>query len=145
MARVLFILLIQTLAHDNRMLRSSWRETLNKAKMANVGIWTLSVLTAALFLLSAIPKLTMPGWVGRFAAWGYPEWFLYVIAGLEIVGAIGLLVPRFAAHSAGLLIVIMFGAMYTHLTHDEGIWWNLAYLVCLTLIGWYRIKNNKST
>ena len=110
--------------------------TWNKA--AKIGIWTLAGLVAALFLLSGVPKLLDPGWVSRFASWGYSEWFLYLIAGLEIAGAIGLLIPRLAPYAAAGLIIIMFGAMYTHLSHDQGIWWNVAYVVVLGVVGIYR-------
>ena len=110
--------------------------TQNKA--AKTGVWTLTVLVAALFMLSAVPKLFDPGWVGRFASWGYSETFLYLIAVLEIAGAIGILIPRLAPYAAAGLIVIMFGAMYTHLTHDQGVWWNVAYVVVLGTVGLYR-------
>ena len=103
-----------------------------------IAIWVLVGVTSALFLLSALPKFTMPGWVGRFEAWGYPAWFLYLIAALETAGAIGLLIPRLAPFAAGGLILIMIGAMYTHLTHDQGIWWNIAYVLSLSIIGVYR-------
>lgn len=101
-------------------------------------LWTLTGIVSALFLLSAVPKFMMPGWVGRFAAWGYPEWFLYVIALFEVLGAIGLLVPRLASYAGLGLVVIMFGAIYTHLTHDEGILWNLAYIASLLTIAHFR-------
>lgn len=117
---------------------------MNKAKMANIGVWVLSVVTAALFLLSAIPKFLMPGWVGRFAAWGYPEWFLYLIAVLEAAGAIGLLIPRLSPYAAAGLIGIMLGAMYTHLTHGEGFLWNLAYIASLIIIGVYRWRQSRA-
>ncbi|MDJ0654050.1 MAG: DoxX family protein [Xanthomonadales bacterium] len=107
-------------------------------KVLNVSVWVLAVLVAALFLLSAIPKFFMEGWVGRFAGWGYPEWFLYVIAVLEAAGAAGVLIPRLAPYAAAGLIGIMIGAMYTHLSHDQAIWWNIGYVVCLTVVGWYR-------
>ncbi len=111
---------------------------MNKLKVANIGVWVLTVITAGLFLLSALPKFFMPGWVSRFSAWGYPEWFLYVIAVLEAAGAVGLLIPRIAPYAAGGLIVIMLGAMYTHLTHGEGVLWNLGYIASLIIIGIYR-------
>jgi len=109
-----------------------------RSKAANIAIWVLTALTAILFLLSGVPKFFEPGWVPRFADWGYPQWFLYVIASLEAIGAIGLLVPRFASYAAGLLIVIMIGAIYTHVTHDQSFVWNLGYVASLSVIGAYR-------
>lgn len=117
---------------------------MNKSKLANIGVWVLSAVTAALFLLSAMPKFFMPDWLGRFEAWGYPEWFMYVIAILEAAGAVGLLIPRIAPYAAGGLMVLMLGAMYTHLTHAEGIVGNLIYIVSLTIIGVYRWRQSKT-
>ena len=108
-------------------------------------VWIMTGITSALFLVSAIPKFTLPGWVSRFAAWGYPEWFLYVIAVLEAAAAIALLIPRLAPYAAGGLVVIMLGAMYTHLTHGEGILWNVGYVVALGIIGWYRWQQRDRT
>ncbi|WP_223789175.1 DoxX family protein [Marinicella meishanensis] len=111
---------------------------MNKERVLNASIWVISALVAALFLLSAIPKFFDPGWVSRFARWGYTEGFLYLIAVLETLGAIGLLWPKWSAYAAVGLIGIMLGAMYTHLTHDQGIVWNLMYVVLLLLIAWHR-------
>jgi uncharacterized membrane protein YphA (DoxX/SURF4 family) len=116
---------------------------MNLTKLANIGIWVLAGLVAALFLLSGVPKLFDPGWVSRFAGWGYSAWFLYLIAVLEIAGAVGLLIPRLAPFAAAGLIIIMFGAMYTHITHDQGILWNVAYVVVLSAVGLYRWKHRK--
>ncbi|MGJ8662861.1 MAG: DoxX family protein [Marinicella sp.] len=111
---------------------------MQKSKKLNISIWVISALIAALFLLSGIPKLFDPGWVRRFAQWGYSENFLYLIALLETAGAIGILMPKYAFYAAIGLVIIMLGAMYTHLTHDQGIIWNLAYVLFLTLIASYR-------
>lgn len=118
---------------------------MTKARIANIGVWTLTTLTGALFLLSALPKFAMPGWITRFAAWGYPQWFLYVIAVLEAAGAVALFVPRLAPYAAGGLIIVMLGAVYTHITHDESIVWNFAYIASLTVIGLYRWRQFKGT
>jgi uncharacterized membrane protein YphA (DoxX/SURF4 family) len=113
---------------------------MDKAKILNVNVWVISVLIAALFLLSGIPKLFDAGWITRFSSWGYSEWLLYVIAILETAGAIGLLIPKLAFYAALGLIGIMVGAMYTHLTHEQGITWNLGYVFFLSLIAAYRHK-----
>lgn len=113
-------------------------------KVTRITVWIISGLVAALFLLSAIPKFFMPGWLGRFAAWGYSEWFLYLIAVLETLGAIGLLIPQLARYAAAGLIGIMLGAIYTHLSHGEGIVWNLGYIAALAYIGWHRHRGISS-
>ncbi len=98
--------------------------------------WVLKVLLAILFTLAALPKLTgAEGWVMRFDAWGYPLWFMYVTGVLEIIGAIGLLIPRFAPRAALGLVVVMIGAAATHAMAGE---WprvpiNLGYLAALLI------------
>ncbi len=107
---------------------------MDKAKTLNTTTWALSVLIAAMFLLSGIPKFFDPGWISRFAKWGYSAEFLYLIAVLECLGAIGLLIPKLSFYAAIGLIIIMIGAMYTHLSHDESIVANLVYIALLAFI-----------
>lgn len=47
---------------------------------------------------------------------GRGQWFRYFTGLLEVAGAIGLLIPRYAFHAAGLLAVVMVGAIIAHLT-----------------------------
>jgi uncharacterized membrane protein YphA (DoxX/SURF4 family) len=84
------------------------------------GVWTLTVILAAFFLLAGGGKLTGTAkQVDSFAHWGYAVWFLYVIGAVETAGAIGLLVPRVAVFSVLLLGGTMLGAALTHLVHHE--------------------------
>ena len=91
---------------------------MSKARM--IGLWVLQILLAALFLLSALPKLTSnPGIVGRFRDWGYPDNFYLLVGGVELLGAVALLIPRIAAYGASALVLIMIGASLTHLLRAE--------------------------
>ncbi|MFQ5779042.1 MAG: DoxX family protein, partial [Terriglobia bacterium] len=91
---------------------------MNKVKAA--ALWTLQILLAALFVMSALAKLTSnPEMVERFRQWGYPDNFYYLVGATELLGAIGLLIPRVAAYGASALMVIMVGASLTHLLHEE--------------------------
>ena len=84
------------------------------------GVWMLTVILAAFFLLAGGLKLRgAPSQVDSFAHWGYAAWFLYVIGTIETVGAIGLLMPRLACFAALLLGGTMLGASLTHLVHNE--------------------------
>ncbi len=86
----------------------------------HAGVWALTVILAALFLLAGGSKLAgSPKAVGDFAHWGYAAWFLYVIGAIEVAGAIGLVIPCVAGFSALLLGVTMLGASLTHLVHHE--------------------------
>lgn len=98
-----------------------------------IGLWGLTLVLALMFLLVGLNKFTSTGWVERFANWGYPDHFVYVIGALEMVGALGLLLPRLASYAAGGLIVIMVGAVLTHLVHAEPVW-PLLHIALLSII-----------
>jgi len=91
------------------------------SRTKNIIIWVLQALLAGLFLFSAIPKLTsMPEVVENFRRWGYPENFHLLIGALELLGGIGLLIPKTVTYAAIGLILIMIGAAITHLRAGEG-------------------------
>ncbi len=98
--------------------------------------WILQVFLA--FLLLSAGGMKLAGgeqMVESFHQWGYSEGFLYFIGGAEVLGAIGLLIPRLSALSAVGLMVIMLGAAYTHLAHGDGISATLPALVLFVLLG----------
>ena len=77
-------------------------------------IWVLSILEAALFLSVGIPKiLSVPIMVTEFGKIGLGQWFRYLTGILEIIGAIGLLIPKYSGYAALLLCAIMVGAVIT--------------------------------
>ena len=88
-------------------------------KTKTVVLWILVVLLAASFVPTGIGKFTDPGWSQQFAAWGYPAWFRPVVGIVEIAAAVLLLVPRIATPAAGTLVVVMTGALLTHLVHGN--------------------------
>jgi uncharacterized membrane protein len=83
----------------------------------NVPLWVLQGLLAAFFLVAAAgPKLFGEATaVEMFDDIGIGQWFRYVVGGLELVGAIGLVVPRFARPAALGLAGVMVGAVVTSL------------------------------
>ena len=91
---------------------------MNQAKLRNASSWLLLILVAALFAMSGIFKLT-GGAADMFAAWGYPAWFAIFIGVAELAGAVGLLIPKTTRWAVYGLSVIMAGAAYTHLAHNE--------------------------
>ena len=77
-------------------------------------IWILSILEAALFLSVGIPKLlSVPIMVTEFGKIGLGQWFRYLTGALEVIGAIGLLIPKYSGYAALLLCAIMVGAIIT--------------------------------
>jgi putative oxidoreductase len=78
--------------------------------------WVLQGLAAAAFLAAGGSKLAAaPAMVEMFAKLGAGQWFRYLTGALEVIGAVGLLVPRAAFYGAVLLAIVMVGAIVTHL------------------------------
>ena len=76
------------------------------------------VLLAVGYLLAGLIKFT-DGAAPTFARWGYAPWFAILIGVLELIGAIGLLIPKTRRATILGLALIMIGAVYTHATNGE--------------------------
>jgi uncharacterized membrane protein YphA (DoxX/SURF4 family) len=86
------------------------------SRVKNLGLWTLQVLTAAVFLMAGLGKLSgQPAMVETFEKIGIGQWFRYVTGGIEVVSAILLVIPRVTPVGATLLVCTMIGAVLTHL------------------------------
>ena len=87
-----------------------------RGRVALVALWFTQIALAAMFVFAGGLKLTgAPDMVGLFDAVGIGQWFRYVTGSIEVVSAIALLVPSWAAFGALLLIPTMVGAVFTHL------------------------------
>ena len=71
--------------------------------------------------------------VEMFAKLGAGQWFRYLTGALEVIGAVGLLVPRAAFYGAALLAVVMVGAIVAHLAVLGGS--PIPALVLLVIVG----------
>lgn len=109
---------------------------------ANIALWTLQVLTALFFAVaSAFPKLTAhPSAAEGFDKIGYGDWFMYLIGGLELAGAIALVVPLLAGVSAVAFIGLMIGAFTYQVTVFDGEYWitPLIVMAVMAIIAWGR-------
>jgi uncharacterized membrane protein YphA (DoxX/SURF4 family) len=86
------------------------------AKIVNIVLWLLQIGAAAMFLMVGFLKLSgNPQLVALFEAIGLGQWFRYLTGGLEVAGAILLLIPRTSGLGALILIGVMAGAVMTHL------------------------------
>src|ERR1700736_3987735 len=75
----------------------------------------LSGLVALAFVGAGGNKLAgVPVMVEMFDKVGLGQWFRYFTALLEVAGAIGLLIPRYAFYAAVLLAMVMVGAIIAH-------------------------------
>jgi len=90
-----------------------------KGKM--IAFWVLRVVVGLAFLAAGGSKLAgAPAMVAMFAKIGFGQWFRILTGSLEVAGAIGLFVHRFAAYAASMLAVVMVGAIGFHLTRLGG-------------------------
>ena len=85
-------------------------------RIALVVLWLTQIGLAAMFLFVGGLKLTgAPQMIALFGAIGIGQWLRYVTGSIEVVSAVALLVPRWAAFGALLLIPTMVSAVFTHL------------------------------
>ena len=92
------------------------RPAIHKNTVTNIVLWALQIGVALMLLKAGFLKLTgHPMMVGMFGAIGLGQWFRYLTGSLEVIGSIGLLIPRVAGYAALLLAVVMSGAVLTHL------------------------------
>lgn len=79
--------------------------------------WILCVLLAFVFVMVGGMKLLgKPIMVQEFNQVGLGQWFRYFTGTLEVVGGVGLLIPKFSRWGALLLVVVMVGALIAHFT-----------------------------
>jgi hypothetical protein len=79
----------------------------------------LRVLVAGFFVYLALRNLAGDEHMAaEFRRWGYADWFRGLTAGMQVVGALLLLVPATRLIGALLLACVLLGALATHLRHD---------------------------
>jgi len=89
----------------------------NFGKARLITLWILSGLAALAFLGAGGGKLAGgAAMVEVFNNVGLGQWFRYFTGVLEVAGAIGLLISRYAFYAAILLAIVMVGAIIAHLT-----------------------------
>ncbi|MCE3556488.1 DoxX family protein [Pseudonocardia sp. RS11V-5] len=82
------------------------------SRAANVGLWTLQVLLAAVYAFSAFGKLSGDAQnVAGFEAMGLGTTGMYLIGALELAGAIAMFVPRLTGLAALCFVALMIGAV----------------------------------
>jgi putative oxidoreductase len=82
-----------------------------------ITLWTLSGIVALAFIGAGGAKLVgAAAMVELFDKVGLGQWFRYVTGLLEVMGAIGLLISRYAFYAAALLAMVMVGAIVAHVT-----------------------------
>lgn len=117
---------------------------MSKGKM--IALWIVSGLIAALFLFAGGFKLLKPEMAKtQFVQIGYAAWFAIFIGICEVLGGIGVLIPRVAGLAAACLSVIMVGAVYTVVSHHlPGAVFPAITFVLLIFIAYTRFKSGSA-
>jgi len=85
-------------------------------------VWAGAISLAVGFVVVGALKLVSVSamrWSERFEQWGYPANAQYVVGILEIVGGLGVLIPRWRRAASLTLAVLMLGALSTHVVNGE--------------------------
>jgi uncharacterized membrane protein YphA (DoxX/SURF4 family) len=80
-----------------------------------------------------------PSYAEKFVDWGYPAWFRFVVGSGELVAAALLAIPRTRFHGAALLVVILTGAVITHIANQDPLSQSTSapvHLVIVAIVAW---------
>jgi uncharacterized membrane protein YphA (DoxX/SURF4 family) len=75
-----------------------------------------------------------PSYAVKFVDWGYPAWFRFVVGTGELLSAALLFVPRTRFVGAGILVVILTGAVITHIANQDPLAQSISAPVHLALV-----------
>ena len=85
----------------------------SKVQMVITALLSLAFLGAGIMKLTGAEEMRQ-----GFENWGYPIFFMYIIGICEVAGAIGLWLRRFSFAAKICFIILMAGAVLTHLVFD---------------------------
>ncbi|GAB2592770.1 DoxX family protein [Streptomyces capparidis] len=100
-------------------------------------LWTTQIVLALFFAVaSGVPKLAgVAAAAESFDRIGYGDWFMYLVGGLEVAGAVGLVLPRLAGLAALALTGLMVGAEIFMWAYLDTTYWYTP-LVFAVILGW---------
>ncbi len=99
-----------------------------KEKILNVLGWLIAVLLFGAFMFAGITKIIpieIDGEIMRdvhdqnFISWELPYWLMFFVGGLEVLGAIGVLIKGLRAYAGIGITALMICAMGVHFTNLE--------------------------
>jgi uncharacterized membrane protein YphA (DoxX/SURF4 family) len=104
-------------------------------KLQKITYWTLLTLISLAFVLASLGKImTDPTAVAGFTSLHLPIWFMHFVGYAELLGAIGLWIPKLSRYAMGGLSIILLGAITTT-SFFEGISTALIPFVYLLIFG----------
>ena len=112
--------------------------------LKTIGIWVLTVPVALVFIMMGTAKLRGAApWPNFFEGWGYATWFRMLIGVVQAGSGVLLLIPTLAAYGAGILVVVMTGAVFTELTHEIGFGARTPTVYLIVLMGLLVIRRSR--
>jgi putative oxidoreductase len=117
-----------------------------RRRVLSIALWVLQVLLALEFAMAGAGKVFGdPAMVEMFATIGIGQWFRYVVGGLEIAGAVGVLIPRLSGPAARGLIGLMAGATLTNvLVLGTSPQLPIALMLVSVLVAWVRLPRTRA-
>ncbi|WP_440114080.1 DoxX family protein [Paenibacillus sp. QZ-Y1] len=84
-----------------------------------VGYIVLVVL-AGVFVMTGYSKVSGAElMIQTFESFSYPTWTMYLLGAVELLSAVGLLIPRTRILASGILTFILIGAVGSHLIYGQ--------------------------
>ncbi|HSE64019.1 MAG TPA: DoxX family protein [Thermoanaerobaculia bacterium] len=81
----------------------------------DLALWLPTLFLVYVFGRQGIAKFSdTSGWARAFAVWHFPVWFRILVGSWEIAAAILLMTRRTASAGAAMIVLVMLGAMGTH-------------------------------
>jgi uncharacterized membrane protein YphA (DoxX/SURF4 family) len=106
--------------------------------------WTLSILLAFMFIMSAVMKLTQNETaIAQATSVGIDATTYMYIGIVEIISLVLFLIPRTGVIGSLLLIAYMGGAIATHLQHGQPIIMAVAFQIVLWIAAFLRFPELK--
>jgi len=107
-----------------------------RRRAVHIALWVLQLALALMFLGAAMGKLTgEAAAVDMFDELGTGQWLRYVVGGLELAAAIGLLLPRVRSLAAlGLAALMLCAAIISLAALDESPAAALAFMAVAAVI-----------
>ena len=114
-----------------------------QSRAQNITVWVISALLIVLYAALSGPGkvLGQAEMVENFTRYGHSDAFRMFIGACEVAGGIGLLIPMLATWAAAGLVIIMGGAVYTHIAHSEPFYVPLIAAVLLVAVALLRRRN----
>jgi len=108
----------------------------------------LSIILSVGFLGAGMIKLVgMQQVENAFLVWNYPSHFMYIVGAFEMLLFVGFFIKKFRSFASIGAIILMTGAIYTHIHFGESnqLYGPLLILILATAVLFLGLLNNKKS